>query len=299
MTVSVPNKRSLPARGSCNGFILVPVLWVLAFLALVSAILTRTVSNDLKAASNALHQADAELLSDGIARLTVRYVVAKGISANQSGAFKLSGEPLSCRVGDSVASISVVLAAGLIDVNTASQDVLEALFTELGAASPSGLAAALIDFRDPDSEAIPQGAEATDYTAAGLPYGPKNANLDVVGEIDQIIGITPEIVERALPLLTTQSHQTAPDTSVGVPQIASLRLKSSFWGTYKAKPLRIIVSVAAPNRPHSYARQASILLQPRVQNGYILKDWSRIEQSMTAASDADLPSCVASLLSLG
>ena len=82
-----------------RGFILIPVLWVLALLALVCAILTRTVSNDIRTSKNLFNQTDAELLSDGIARLAIRYVAAKGVDDNQAGIFNLNGDPRTCAAG--------------------------------------------------------------------------------------------------------------------------------------------------------------------------------------------------------
>lgn len=281
-----------------RGFILIPVLWVLALLALVCAILTRTVSNDIRTSKNLFNQTDAELLSDGIARLAIRYVAAKGVDDNQAGIFNLNGDPRTCAAGGNRAVISVTMATGLVDVNLASQDVLEKLYAGVGADAPAALAAATVDFRDGDNSPSPQGAEGDAYLAAGLPYGPKNAEFSVVEEIDQVLGMTPDVAYRASQLLTTHSHLELPDASVAVPQVSSLGLPTSFTTTYRPKAVRILVSVNRAGQPHIYSREAVVVLQPRVASGFVLTDWSRPEHGKAVSGEVSGESCVASLLAL-
>ena len=216
---------TLARRGSDDrrdgGFILLPVLFTLALLALVSMILTRTVATDIKQNANLLRGTEVEELSDGIARLTIRYLVGKSVDIDRIGVLPLNGTPVSCAVANKVAAISVNAAAGLIDINSASIDVLEALFSHAGAGNAKNLAAAVIDFRDADGETSPGGAEAPEYQAAGLFYGPKNGPFLTVGELDQVLGVTPELLARVRPLATTHSGLAAPD--------ARLQVRTS-WG---------------------------------------------------------------------
>ena len=292
--------RAQPARRE-RGFILVPVVLILGLLALTTAILTRSVATDVKASANLLTRAEAELLSDGIARLTMRHVLANRIDGRQLGAFSLDGTPLNCTAGNSIATISVNSTAGLIDINTAGQDILEKLFTGIGAPAPQNLAAAVIDFRDPDDVALPGGAEAAEYEAAGLAHRPKNAPFTTVAELDQVLGMTPELYARARPLVTAHGI-ASPDPAVSSPDVLALGLPSVLSDLPRTRHVRIRVSVRRLNNPRSYSREAVMLLESRIRGGYMLKSWERSEVSISPSGKIDesaLPSCASDLLALG
>ncbi len=295
--------RLSPETERANGFILIPVLWVLGFLALVTAILTRTVSTDIKASANLLTRAQSEVLSDGIARLAIRYAVANPIDGANLGAFTLNGTPAHCRVGNSIAAISIASTAGLVDINTATAATLELLFTAIGAPNPAGLAAAVIDFRDPDDVPTPGGAELAEYRAANLTHGPKNAPFITVGELDQVLGMTPELFARARPFVTTVSRLATPDLTLASPEIVAMSFPAELSNQTRTRYLRITVSVRRASNSRQYTREAVLLLEPRVRGGFLLKGWERtalhINQSMNfgeAIPSEALPSCVDQLL---
>lgn len=283
-----------------GGFILLPVLFTLALLALVSMVLTRTVATDIKQNANLLRGAEVEELSDGIARLTIRYLVGKSGDIDRIGSFRLNGTPVSCAVANKVATISVNAAAGLIDINSASNDVLEALFSHAGADNPKSLTAAVIDFRDADDETSPGGAEAAEYQAARLAYRPQNAPFKTVGELDQVFGMTPEVLARTRSLVTTHSGRSAPDITVASPEVLALALPAQISNRPDRRSLRIRVSVrSGKNAKVAFTREAAILLEPRVRGGFLLKEWRKddqlIEGSGNVGSD-ELDSCVYSVL---
>ena len=298
--IDIAARAATPLRRD-QGFILIPVLLILGLLAVASLILTRTVATDVKASANLLTRAEAETLSDGIARLTMRYVLANRIDGRALGAFDLDGTPLSCVTGNSIATISINSTAGLIDINAAGQDVLEKLFTGIGAPAPQTLAAAVIDFRDPDDVALPGGAEAADYLAAGLKHGPKNAPFTTVAELDQVLGMTPELYARARPLVTANSGLSVPDPAVASPGVLALSLPSELSTLPRTRHLRIRASVRRLNNPRSYTREAVVLLEARIRGGYMLKSWERSELSISPSGAIDangLPSCIDGLLAV-
>ena len=293
--------RLRPEPERANGFILIPVLWVLGFLALVTAILTRTVSTDIKASANLLTRAQSEVLSDGIARLAIRYVSNTPRDGAAIGAFSLDGTPANCRAGDSIATIAMASTAGLVDINTATADTLERLFAAIGAPNPAGLAAAVIDFRDPDDEPSPGGAERAEYQAAGLAHGPKNAPFTNAGELDQVLGMTPQLFARARPLITTTSRLLSPDVNLAGPEILAMSFPNDLSNQQRTRYLRITVTIRRANNPRQYTREATLLLENRVRGGFLLKGWERtafhINRSMNIGELSEaLPSCVDRLL---
>ncbi len=110
---------------------------------------------------------------DGIARLALRYAMAVQAEGTSIGPFKLDGNAGELQRRRFVAQLSIASATGLVDLNTASRETLEQLFTSVGAANPAGLAAAVIDFRDADDERSMDGAESEEYTAAACGMGPR------------------------------------------------------------------------------------------------------------------------------
>ena len=292
--------RPRPQTERSNGFILIPVLWVLGFLALVTAILTRTVATDIKASANLLARTQSEVLSDGLARLAIRYASLTPHDGNSLGAFALDGTPANCSTGKFIATVSIASTVGLIDINTATADTLERLFAGIGAANPAGLAAAVIDFRDPDDEVTPGGAERAEYAAAGLAHSPKNTFFTTAGELDQVLGMTPELFARARPLITTNSRLTTPDVTLASQDLLAMSFPSDLSVQQRTRYLRVTVSVRHANNPRQYTREAILLLENRVRGGFLVKGWERIAQHIgpaTARIDASsLPGCLDTLL---
>jgi general secretion pathway protein K len=119
--------------------------------------------------------------------------------------------------------ISIKDEASKIDLNTAPEALLAALFAAVGVnrGKAQSLAAAIADFRDADNMPRPQGAEEAEYRAAGLSWGPKNAPFQTVEELQQVLGVTPEVYDRAAPDLTTYIANSATAT---FPAAADTRL---------------------------------------------------------------------------
>lgn len=83
--------------------------------------------------------------------------------------------------------VRVIDASGRINVNQASH---QTLFNLTG---DSDIAAAIIDWRDPDDEARPGGAEWEYYQALPSPYLPRNGAFQSLGELLLVKGMTPEL----------------------------------------------------------------------------------------------------------
>lgn len=121
--------------------------------------------------------------------------------------WQFAGAPVRVRVVDE---------SGKVDLNQADANLLTQLMRVLDVPEDTarGLAGTILDWRDADSLNQPQGgAEDTDYASAGLPYGAKDAPFESVAELQQLLGMTPEIFARLSPYLTLYSGRTLPDSS--------------------------------------------------------------------------------------
>src|SRR5690606_15793048 len=67
------------------------------------------------------------------------------------------------------------------------------------------LAAAVLDWIDPDELTRPNGAELSEYESAGYEVGPGNRNFVMVEELLQVIGLPWELFQAIQPGLTVWS----------------------------------------------------------------------------------------------
>ncbi|HEL3864535.1 TPA: general secretion pathway protein GspK [Stenotrophomonas maltophilia] len=110
--------------------------------------------------------------------------------------------------------IQVLDENGKINLNLADVALLTAYLQALGEPVDNArqLAGAIVDWRDEDSLLQPGGgAEAQDYAAAGLPYGPRNKRFETLGELQRVLGMNGPLYRKMLPHLTLYSRQARPD----------------------------------------------------------------------------------------
>ncbi len=109
-------------------------------------------------------------------------------------------------------SVSITDDSGKIDLNTADVTVLTQMFVGNGIdpAKAEQLAAAIIDWRDPDDLVTPNGAESNEYKSAGYAYEPANKPFTTVSEVQQVIGMNYEIYRRIEPAITLYTGRGTP-----------------------------------------------------------------------------------------
>lgn len=100
------------------------------------------------------------------------------------------------RIGDGTISIEIIDLERKINLNSATEPVLELAFQLLGAgAGDAGLiASAVLDWRDRDDlEQAKGGAEKSFYAGLNPPYVPKNGPFDDTSELLKVRGVTPAL----------------------------------------------------------------------------------------------------------
>lgn len=99
-------------------------------------------------------------------------------------------------IGDGEISVRIIDLDRRININTATDPVLELAFQILGAGAgdASLIAAAIMDWRDRDDmESSKGGAEQAYYASLTPPYAPKNGPIDDLSELLRVRGITPDL----------------------------------------------------------------------------------------------------------
>ena len=194
-----------------RGFALVVVVWglglvtLLGTMAIVGARYRSRDAGDLAAMAGAA--ADAE---SG---------VALGILAAMTGG-DAPGRPFGCTLPDlSVVRVRVTRESGKVDLNAAPLALLARLFTGLTRDPARGLAVAqaVVDYR---AKAQPGTAPPAD--ADGPPDGPKHAPFVTALELDQVRGMSPELLAAALPHLTIGAGRDEPDPDTATPELLAL-----------------------------------------------------------------------------
>jgi general secretion pathway protein K len=131
------------------------------------------------------------------------------LDPHEATVWRADGRPYVLALGEGRVRITLQDEAGKIDLNLASDEILQGLFEAVGLspADAARMVDRVVDFRDPDDRRRPAGAEDPDYFAAGRMQGAKNAPFESVDELLQVLGMTREIYERVAPYLSVYSRR--------------------------------------------------------------------------------------------
>ncbi len=211
-----------------RGFALIVVIWVGVLLALMAAAFSSAVRSRIRTTTSHAETVRAEALADAGVRIAVLDLLAPGSA--KSRRFPADGTPISCAIGNQAAMlIQAEDETGKVNLNTTSEELLMALFTGLGAERAQALRITdrILDFRDIDNDKRSDGAEREDYKKAGSNAGPKNSDFTSVDELDQVLGIPPELRDKAKPFLTTLSNQNGVDPLVATKALKALLVRGA------------------------------------------------------------------------
>lgn len=214
--LSPSRARIAPANASA-GLALVAVLWIVAAL---SVLITGLVANsraDLRGVYNLRAVVEHTAVGDGAITLAAAAMLA------ESGP-----EPVRLfefRIEDRPVNVEVLPAAAFIDLNLASQELLrDTLWHGAGLAEQDAqvLAERIVDWRDVDEDALPNGAENAAYEAAGSPFRPRNGPFESVDDLIQVLGVSLELHDKLRGLLTIHSDSAGVDPRYAPPAVLTV-----------------------------------------------------------------------------
>jgi general secretion pathway protein K len=190
-----------------DGIALIAVLWLTILLAVVASGFAFSMHGEAVAARNALSLAQARAAADGAVE---RVALELTRPRNLPDVWQADGAAREWSEGEVKLVASAVDESARIDLNTANDQLLKGLLEKVGGLEPAaaaGVLDAILDWRDPDDQKRPNGAEEADYRAAGRKYKPSNADFASVGELSRVIGVTPALLARIAGSLTVYSRQ--------------------------------------------------------------------------------------------
>jgi general secretion pathway protein K len=219
-----------------RGAALLLVLWLIALLtALIGAFA-------LTARVEALQ---GNVLSGGaraqeLARAGVEYSLVRLADTEPTTRWLPDGRSYRWSYAGGEVELKIVDETGKVDLNQAGAPLLSALMQAVGADREQAerIAAAILDWRDPDPlTQVNGGAEDPDYAAAGRPYGAKDAPFETVAEVEQVLGMTPELYARLEPSLTLFSGRGEPDpTYAQAPVLTAMGLDATAYLAQRKAP---------------------------------------------------------------
>lgn len=207
-----------------TGVALAVVLWTVAALSLLAASFGLGVRREARLTS---HLAEAAQLK-AVAEAAIHYAAFMLSQPDPQLRWRADGSIYALTLDEFEIRIQAVDEGGKIDLNHADETLLRGVLTYLTSdpERAAAIASAILDWRDGDQDRRVNGAEAGDYRAAGLSYGPADAPFDSVVEVALVLGMTPELTRALLPLVTVYSGQAGINPRVA-PQEVLLALPGS------------------------------------------------------------------------
>jgi general secretion pathway protein K len=208
------HRRSSGSSGRCprqRGIALVMVLWMVVLLTIVAASFATHSRVETRMAGNLVEQQKVSMMvKTGLSRALLELMA--GNSDQRWGA---NGEVHELQLAGGKVRIAIRNAAGLVDLNQASRDVLNNLFALIDEKPEvrEQLVDTLNDWRDGDHQRRLNGAEDDDYQRAGLDFGTADRDLESVDELSYVMGFNRDAVERLVPYVTVYSGQSQVDNN--------------------------------------------------------------------------------------
>ena len=189
-----------------RGLALVMVLWLLVLMTVIASSHSKNIRTETRLAFNQVETAKARRLAEA----GLNHAILEMLVADTGKRWNVDGEiyPVSFEHGETRVAVRDV--HGLVDINRASDALLEAIFAAAGVDERDerrALVDAVLDWRDPDSLKHLKGAEDDDYLRAGLQWRARDGAFSSVEEFRYILGMTNELYARLAPYLTVHSGQ--------------------------------------------------------------------------------------------
>ena len=212
-----------------RGAALLLVLWLVALLtALVGAY---ALTARIEALQGRVGSRGA--MAQEIARAGMEYALVRVADRNPETHWQPNGRAYAWRFDGHYVQVRIIDETGKVDLNQADVPLLSRLMQVLGEPpdASDALAAAIVDWRDADDLSQPVGgAEDGDYAAAGRPYGAKDAPFETIAELEQVLGMTPDLYARLEPFLTLYSGRGQPDATYAQgPVLVAMGMDATAW----------------------------------------------------------------------
>ena len=169
------------------------VLWALLLLGTLAAGFALSIRTEAQAARNGIDGVRAYYQArTGISRAIM---LLSTLPADNVVRMRIEGEEGECSY-----RVRVSGEGGKVDINFVSGDDLLEILKKGGLADEEAESVrdAVLDWRDPDDDSRPRGAEAVEYAGLREPLRPRNGKLAGIEELRCVMGVTQEFFDRFL-----------------------------------------------------------------------------------------------------
>lgn len=207
---------------SRRGVALVLVMWLLVLLVAMAGTFVGISRGEYRQGVYARNSAQARYAAETAIDLAVHRM----LDPEPAMRFMPDGRIYRFAIGDGKVALRVLDESARIDLNVADATTLARLFAAeaLPEADAEALADAVLDWRDTDDLIQLHGAEDKEYEDAGLPYGAKDNPFESVDELQQVLGMTPELFARVRPYLTVYTASATRPDFASAPVLLALAL---------------------------------------------------------------------------
>jgi general secretion pathway protein K len=183
------------------------VLWALVLLGTLAMGFSLSMRTEAQAARNGVDDARAYFQ----ARTGLMRTVALLSTFPLDNVIRME---ISGREGDASYEVRVESESGKVDINSVDEELLLEILRKGGLPDDEaeGVRDAILDWRDPDDNTRPAGAEFPHYARLPEPVLPRNGNFLSVEELRYVKGVTPEIFRRFLSRVFTV-HGNSPQVN--------------------------------------------------------------------------------------
>lgn len=199
---------------------MVLVLWIVVLLSVIGVSHSRNVRIDMQIARHHLDNAKANAMAEaGLNR-----AIMELFNKDDSTRWPYNGDISYMDFEDGVVQIMIRNTSGLVDINTASPDLLEKLLSlvELENTQRAELVDAIMDWRDPDDLKRLNGAEDAEYKIERFSYGTPDRRFFSIGELRYVLGMETSIYNALSPFITVFSGLNAVNQNYAPNELASL-----------------------------------------------------------------------------
>jgi len=192
--------RLAPRDPEERGYALIAAVASIAVFAAVSLAIISATRIDIAKGGGEVSSVRTRLAAEAGVAITLHGLINRDIATLAL----LDGRSQELNFADTRVVMTLIDERGKVAINRIGSPVIERMLNEAGLDSAQMAIArdSLIDWQDPDDEALPDGAEAPFYAKRGIM--PRNGYLKSIEELSLIRGFTPEIINRLRSFVTVE-----------------------------------------------------------------------------------------------
>lgn len=203
-----------------RGVALVLVLWLLVLLIALAGTFVTIARTEYRQGVYARGSVQARYA----AQAAIELAVARMLDPDLAARLVPDGRVYRFALGPAQVALTVSDETGRFDLNATDPAALAQLFQALGEPEERALAlaAAIVDWRDPDDLLQVNGAEDPQYADAGLPYGAHDSPFETVEELQQVLGMDYDTFLKVQPYVTVYSGSAPRPDMASAPVLQAL-----------------------------------------------------------------------------